>query len=143
MFQFRQFPSRTYVFSTGYMDMTPCGLLHSDIPGSQPVCGSPRLFAAYRVLHRPPVPRHSPCALCSLTVLFLQPLFREFRNFVVFLPYFAIRYSTCILLLSFSLFSFQGTPRKSLPALVGTSGLEPPTSRLSGVRSNHLSYAPI
>ena len=27
--------------------------------------------------------------------------------------------------------------------LVGTSGLEPPTSRLSGVRSNHLSYAPM
>ena len=30
-----------------------------------------------------------------------------------------------------------------LKRLVGTSGLEPPTSRLSGVRSNHLSYAPI
>ena len=27
--------------------------------------------------------------------------------------------------------------------LVGTSGFEPPTSRLSGVRSNHLSYEPI
>ena len=27
--------------------------------------------------------------------------------------------------------------------MVGTSGLEPPTSRLSGVRSNHLSYAPM
>ena len=27
--------------------------------------------------------------------------------------------------------------------LVGTSGLEPPTSRLSGARSNHLSYEPI
>ena len=26
---------------------------------------------------------------------------------------------------------------------MGSSGLEPPTSRLSGVRSNHLSYAPI
>ena len=26
---------------------------------------------------------------------------------------------------------------------MGTSGFEPPTSRLSGVRSNHLSYAPI
>ena len=28
-------------------------------------------------------------------------------------------------------------------SLVGTSGLEPPTSRLSGARSNHLSYAPM
>lgn len=27
--------------------------------------------------------------------------------------------------------------------LLGLSGLEPPTSRLSGVRSNHLSYKPI
>ena len=33
--------------------------------------------------------------------------------------------------------------RKLFTCLVGTSGLEPPTSRLSGVRSNHLSYAPI
>ena len=30
-----------------------------------------------------------------------------------------------------------------LVGLVGTSGLEPPTSRLSGARSNHLSYAPL
>ena len=34
------------------------------------------------------------------------------------------------------------TPR-NLRCLVGSSGLEPPTSRLSGVRSNHLSYEPI
>ena len=27
--------------------------------------------------------------------------------------------------------------------VVGSSGLEPPTSRLSGARSNHLSYEPI
>ena len=27
--------------------------------------------------------------------------------------------------------------------MVGLRGLEPPTSRLSGVRSNHLSYKPI
>ena len=26
---------------------------------------------------------------------------------------------------------------------MGPSGLEPPTSRLSGVRSNHLSYEPL
>ena len=30
-----------------------------------------------------------------------------------------------------------------LRELVGSSGLEPPTSRLSGVRSNHLSYEPL
>ena len=29
-----------------------------------------------------------------------------------------------------------------LSRLVGRGGLEPPTSRLSGVRSNHLSYRP-
>ena len=28
-------------------------------------------------------------------------------------------------------------------SLVGSSGFEPPTSRLSGVRSNHLSYRPV
>ena len=27
-------------------------------------------------------------------------------------------------------------------SMVGLGGLEPPTSRLSGVRSNHLSYKP-
>ena len=30
-----------------------------------------------------------------------------------------------------------------LNGLVGSSGLEPPTSRLSGARSNHLSYEPV
>ena len=30
----------------------------------------------------------------------------------------------------------------SIKTLVGSSGLEPPTSRLSGVRSNRLSYEP-
>ena len=42
---------------------------------------------------------------------------------------------------SFVLCSCQG-PQASCDAMVGTSGLEPPTSRLSGVRSNLLSYAP-
>ena len=45
-----------------------------------------------------------------------------------------------------SLFSFQGTTLwRVLPfrKVVGSSGLEPPTSRLSGVRSNRLSYKPI
>ena len=46
--------------------MTPAGFPHSDIPGSKLVCSSPRLIAAYRVLHRLLVPRHPPCALSSL-----------------------------------------------------------------------------
>ena len=31
------------------------------------MCSSPKLFAAYHVLHRPPMPRHPSCALSSLT----------------------------------------------------------------------------
>ena len=38
-----------------------------------------------------------------------------------------------------TLFNF----RKDWLSVVGSSGLEPPTLRLSGVRSNHLSYEPI
>jgi hypothetical protein len=51
---------------TGYC---PAGLPHSEIPGSKPVCGSPRLIAAYRVLRRLSAPRHPPCTLSSLTKL--------------------------------------------------------------------------
>ena len=38
-------------------------LPHSEIPGSKLVCSSPRLIAAYHVLHRLLAPRHSLCAL--------------------------------------------------------------------------------
>jgi hypothetical protein len=48
------------------------GFPHSDIPGSKPVCGSPRLIAAYHVLHRLLLPRHPPCALSSLTIKFAR-----------------------------------------------------------------------
>ena len=34
-----------------------------------PTCGSPWLIAASHVLLRLSVPRHSPCALCSLTII--------------------------------------------------------------------------
>ncbi len=45
------------------------GFPHSDIHGSINICFSPWLFAAYHVLLRLLVPRHSPYALCSLTFL--------------------------------------------------------------------------
>src|SRR5450759_3277168 len=49
------------------------GFPHSEIPGSMPTCGSPRLIAACHVLHRLLLPRHPPCALSSLTTKFTQP----------------------------------------------------------------------
>ncbi len=40
---------------------------HSDISGSQDICSSPKLFAAYHVFHRLLVPRHPPYALFRMT----------------------------------------------------------------------------
>ena len=75
-------------FSSGYLDVSvppvplhtlwigvwihevfSCGFPHSDISGSLDICSSPKLFAAYHVLHRLLVPRHPPCALFCLTSL--------------------------------------------------------------------------
>ena len=44
------------------------GFPHSEICGSQVICTSPQLFAAYHVFLRLLVPRHPPCALSSLTI---------------------------------------------------------------------------
>ena len=67
-------------FSSRYLDVSvpwvgspkgdgtaPAGFPHSDTPGSELACSSPRLFAACHVLHRRSVPRHPPCALSRLT----------------------------------------------------------------------------
>src|SRR3954454_10835465 len=54
--------------------MTSAGFPHLDISGSTPACDSPELFAANHVLHRLLTPRHSPCALSSLTTkVFVAP----------------------------------------------------------------------
>src|SRR6516165_2648378 len=60
--------SRTYEFSSRILHFQRSGFPHSDISGSTPVCGSPKLFAAYHVLLRLPSPRHPPCALSSLII---------------------------------------------------------------------------
>ena len=70
------------------------------------------------------------CMLCcwvALTFLFLRYYWRGSRLY-------------CVLRSVFVSFAFRPN---SFELLVGSSGLEPPTSRLSGVRSNHLSYEPI
>ena len=43
------------------------GFPHSDISGSKAAFASPKLFVDRYVLLRLPMPRHSPCALISLT----------------------------------------------------------------------------
>ena len=51
-----------------YQDRFP----YSEIPGSKPACGSPRLIAACHVLLRLLAPRHPPYALSSLTIKLTQ-----------------------------------------------------------------------
>ena len=67
MFQFRRFPTQCYFIHKELTEYCSAGFPHSEIYGSKPICGSPQLIAACRVLHRLSVPRHSPCALYSLT----------------------------------------------------------------------------
>ena len=82
MFQFGRFPRYSYGFTVSFYDMTRRGFPHSDISGSKHICCSPKLIAAYRVLHRLPMPRHSPCALFRLNY---SPL--AFANFVPYMSF--------------------------------------------------------
>ena len=169
--------------------MTPVGFPHSEIPGSKPACGSPRLIAACHVLHRLSAPRHPPCTLNSLTKLecltnrrilslqiYLQtykfdsvvnehrlqdhwdPHLRESRNRA------SPDATSCgpaggadrdrtddPLVANQVLSQLSYSPAFDLPAarspgatatLVGLGRFELPTSRLSGVRSDQLSYRP-
>ena len=135
-------------------------MLHSDISGSKPACGSPKLFAAYHVLLRLLVPRHPSCALSSLTTKknnFLlstlvccniipilnnsEKIVRGFSSRLTFLNCQSTsRYSTLYYKIVFNtlLSSSFTTPWY----LVGVLGFEPRTSSLSGTRSNQLSYTP-
>ena len=185
MFQFRSFPTYTYLIQCTLHGYCPCGLPHSEIHGSMDICSFPWLIAACHVLLRLLMPRHSPCALSSLTnqkqfnICSRCELCRLLQRFeiVIMLPFIlsdvvpqlkyashtflctnlsvALRYhfhhivqfSRCSLqLLLQSDLKIQLPVRSSNPAaicLVGPSGLEPPTLRLSVVRSSQLSYGPL
>ena len=63
-----------------YLNVTgvfPAGFPHSDIFGSRDICSSPKLFAAYHVFLRLPVPRHPPYALLSWP-LWLSPANKDY-----------------------------------------------------------------
>ena len=66
-----------------------------------------------------------------------KQLFRLFEYF--WLHYLVVSISHYL----YSVFKVHFYHKAFLLYVVGPSGLEPPTSRLSGVRSNHLSYEPI
>ena len=68
MFQFRRFPSYDYFIHHMMTEYCSAGFPHSDIHGSQAAFAYPWLFADCCVLRRLLVPRHSPYALCSLTI---------------------------------------------------------------------------
>ena len=104
MFQFTAFPFCKLWIYLQMTELFSAGFPHSDICGSIPICDSPQLFAAYHVLRRLPVPRHSPCALSCLTVITFVIsecssvyISFSFRCVYLFLDY-----------LSLSMFSFQG-----------------------------------
>ena len=71
MFQFRRFPSYAYLIQRTMTRYCRAGFPHSEISGSMRMCRSPKLIAACHVLHRLLMPRHSPCALISLTYFLL------------------------------------------------------------------------
>ena len=117
MFQFRRFPTHGYLIHHALPEVCSGGFPHSDISGSKLICSSPKLFAAYHVFHRLPVPRHSPCALVRLT---FQTFFwniwypldsllptKIMLPFLLKLQYFLKELT--IIFVSQLLFSFQGT----------------------------------
>ena len=61
------FPPYDYEFTIRWLRMNVAGFPHSEICGSKDICSYPQLIAACRVLLRLLMPRHSPCALSSLT----------------------------------------------------------------------------
>ena len=121
--------------------MTGIGFPHSEISGSKRVCRSPKLNAAYHVLHRLLMPRHPLYALTSLTKIKSGQLCLTI----------SISRSLSISCAPFSMQMSKNNPAQAGKTvsytaqtdLVGVPGLEPGTSSLSGMRSNQLSYTPV
>ena len=168
MFQFPWLSSLTYEFSQGLHGITRARLPNSGIPGSTPVSGFPRLIATCYALHRPLTPRNPPQALIRLIKIYpqlLQTIFNYQRTIVLKRTFSKI----CISLDTQQCTEYGGErdrtddllrARQALSQLSYTPGIsglklqiqlgvvglgrfELPTSRLSGVRSNQLSYRPI
>ena len=141
MFQFRRFPTYAYLIQRRLTEYCSAGFPHSVIHGSKLMCSSPWLIAACHDLHRLLMPRHSPCALISLTFveqpfqLFSLVLIRIMQASVWFHCSFCTLYLkspqnyfvTSLLLarnfLLASLFSFQGACSNLLQGQIEMLGL--------------------
>ena len=136
--------------------MNPGEFPHSEICGSTLICSSPQLIAAYHVFLRLPVPRHSPCALLRLTVLYRFPFrysSRKSNPLILHLPtkkfsVFEIAVSNYITFLASQLlFSFQGANLRRKFANISqvkcctNSCLEPPF--IDGLYFAFASYKPL
>ena len=129
-----------------------------DLRVIMPVCGSPKLIAAYHVLLRLSVPRHPSCALISLTTKKLDkvvlntsthdgkvvrrhyPILQLSKNTGRSGVLYNKRYKPFRIIyhIPFKGLAFIFNRMK----MVGVPGFEPGTSSLSGTRSNQLSYTP-
>ena len=75
------------------LDLLPSGLSHSEISGSNLVCKSPELIAAYHVFRRLQEPRHSPYALIYfLTTSIMPPIEKHDGTLSHLLKYVNVRY---------------------------------------------------
>ena len=116
-------PDAPILFSAPRRNIASAGLPHSEISGSLPACGSPKLFAVDRVLLRLLAPRHPPYALIILTSCFRNSV----SVYNCYLP------PSRAVVPCFSCFSFS--MRFSKNGLVEMRGIEPLASCLQGRRS--------
>ena len=116
-----------YVFARRSPPTKAAGLPHSEIPGSKPVDGSPRLVAVFHVLLRLLMPRHPSCARIRLAeFVFMNPcLEKTFLDLV---------YELQFSLVSSSRFS---KIKKCLRLLVEVVGFEPATFCLQSRHSTN------
>ena len=120
MFQFRRFPTYTYLFSIRYVDIVHVGCPIRKSPDLSLVYSSPRLIAVSHVLLRLPVPRHSPCALSSLTFMWSSFVLNKkwivvLINYPIFLKHIWIFKTVSIYVLSLvCLFSYSVFKVRSL-----------------------------
>ena len=117
------------MFSPECLEISPGGLPHSGILGLTFALNYPRLIAEFYALHRLLVPRHPPCALCSLTHLSTL-LNADGRRVAAIVSRKGLLRVFCLVTLKSlsSLFIFEGTYRGA--------GLRTPYARPAALRTH-------